>query len=265
MRKQLIRSGLHRVLEATGLYSRLEWTPLHRVFVRFNNPSYEAAQRKERTFYRQFVTRGALVFDIGANNGSKAETFLRLGARVVAAEPDPKCVQVLRRRFVLSRHFHLVPAAIGGSAGQLELLLEKTGSAYNTLSAKWRDHSHKENAGSVMVKVVTADALISKWGIPDFVKIDVEGFEREVLCGLMTAVPAVSFEANLPLFLDETIECIDMLHTLDARYRFNACEQFSSSWFRHDWLTASKMKETIASPQWSNCEIFAFLRPPVPN
>src|SRR4051794_16322556 len=56
--------------------------------------------RAERRLYRQFVRPGDLVFDIGANRGGKCAAFLRLGARVVAVEPNPGCVTALRRRFV---------------------------------------------------------------------------------------------------------------------------------------------------------------------
>ncbi len=40
-------------------------------------------------FYSQFIRPGDLVFDIGANRGDRTEVFVQMGARVVAAEPQP--------------------------------------------------------------------------------------------------------------------------------------------------------------------------------
>ena len=211
------------IIKKSNLYRRLEWSPLHRMYISFNNPAYDAAQSAEMEFYRQFIKPGALVFDVGANYGSKSEVFLRLGARVIAVEPDRRSCQILRHRFPFQRRFHLVAKALGESVGRLELFVDQPGSAYNTFSSKWRDLAHRGNTARVHVDVTTVDALVSKYGIPAFLKIDVEGFEREVLHGMKFAVPILSFEANLPAFCEETLDCIDRLAALSADYHFHVC------------------------------------------
>lgn len=256
---EALRPRIRRALQATGIYERLEWSPMHRLYVRFNNPRYEARQAVERSFYAPLLREGSLVFDIGAHKGSKCEVFLDLGARVVAVEPDPQCVSALRRRFVFNSRLHVVPTAVGASEGLLELLVNNLGSEYNTLSPKWRDHRHSAGPQQqrVRVKVTTLDALIARHGVPDFVKIDVEGFEREVLMGLSSPVDLISLEANLPEFRDETRECIRYLSALDARYRFNVADDLSQGLQHQTWLEAAKIDSIIESTDRRYCEIFA--------
>ena len=53
---------------------------------------------EERRLYRQFMAKGDLVFDLGANLGRKTKAFLALGANVVAVEPNPDCEDIIHRR-----------------------------------------------------------------------------------------------------------------------------------------------------------------------
>jgi FkbM family methyltransferase len=247
---------MRKAFKKTALYHHLEWSPLHRLFISINNSAYDAAQNTEMEFYRQFLRPKALVFDIGANNGSKSEVFLRMGARVVAVEPDSRCCQLLRNRFVFQRRFGLVPNAAGRTSGKLELFVDKPGSAYNTFSPKWRDLTHSRSCASAYVDVTTVDVMISDHGLPDFLKIDVEGFEYDVLLGLTMAVPIVSLEANLPTFREEALHCLERLFYLDANYRFHICENLSWNWRDTAWMTAAEAKRVV-SERGEYCEIFA--------
>jgi hypothetical protein len=69
------------------------------------------------------------------------------------------------------------------------------------------------------VRVTTLDALIERFGVPRFCKIDVEGFEREVLRGLSRPIPFVSFEFSRELFTD-AVDCMKQLAELGPT-RFN--------------------------------------------
>jgi FkbM family methyltransferase len=155
-----------------------------------------------RSFYRPLVKPGSLVFDIGANRGDYTSAFLHLGARVVAVEPTPQLVEQLRR--VSNPRLTVVPCAVGNKPGNLTLTLYAD-SHLNSLVLDWGETSlpmieaNKVKVGTVQVEVSTLNLLIERYGMPDFIKIDVEGYEPQVLEGLAAFPALLSFEFRVRL------------------------------------------------------------------
>ena len=151
--------------------------------------------------YRQFVGPDDLVFDIGAHVGDRIAAFRRLGARVLAVEPQPALVFTLKALYGRSRHVEIEAKAIGRAPGTTTMLINTDNPTISTASKEFV-HADKSAAGwqgqvwdrSIEVEVTTLDALIGLYGIPSFIKIDVEGFEEEALAGLTLPVKALSFE-----------------------------------------------------------------------
>jgi FkbM family methyltransferase len=178
------------------------------------NRSYLQSRREFAGLLSQFIARGDLVFDIGANVGNYTDVLLTLGARPVAIEPNPVLAQTIRR------HYPVVveAVAVGSERGVLDLHLG-VDPGHSTLSARWLEQAptgHRWSGEVVEVSVVTLDDLADRHGPPDFVKIDVEGFEVDVLRGCSMLPRALSFEyqgANL----EAAVECIGMLD----EYEFN--------------------------------------------
>lgn len=176
------------VLEAALTRTRL-WRPARTAYQRTLNRPYWAERQARKRMLSPFVSRGDLVFDVGANKGLFTETLLELGAKVVAVEPNPRLAVMVRARFRVP----VVQAALGAEPGTADLLLGQH-PGHSTLSQEWAEHVEDRWAGSVTVQVRTLDDLIRQYGKPRFVKLDVECYEPQVLAGLTEPLDAVSFE-----------------------------------------------------------------------
>lgn len=146
-------------------------------------------QREDAAFFAAFLRKGDLVFDVGANVGNKTRVFLGLGARVVAFEPQADCVTELTARIGSRGDFTIEQCALGAKSGEATLHVQAS-SGSSSLLESWGNRT----IDHVKVPVRTMDEMIRKYGIPQYVKIDVEGYELEVLEGLSRCIPLLSFE-----------------------------------------------------------------------
>src|SRR5207237_6544367 len=80
-------------------------------------------QRRMDRLYSDFVRQGDLVFDIGSHVGDRIGSFRRLGCRVVAVEPQPRLVRILRRLSGRDPDVAIEPMAIPAAPGTTELFV----------------------------------------------------------------------------------------------------------------------------------------------
>jgi FkbM family methyltransferase len=190
-------------------------------------------------FYRGFVAPGDLCFDIGANVGNRTELFREIGARVVCLEPQGPCVETLRRKFGDDAAVAIVPSAVGSSPGTAEISVCDDDSTIATMSSRWQNEgrfSDRTWTRSESVPVTTMDHLIAEHGSPSFCKIDVEGFERQVLEGLSSPVRCVSFEFTRE-FLDDARACVAFLENLgpvEVNASYGESMQLAEHWIDPD-------------------------------
>ena len=177
-------------------------------------------------FYAQFVRPGDLCFDIGAHVGNRLRALSRLGARVVALEPQPQCMILLRRWYGHHANIELVEQAVGATHGTRTLFVSERTPTVTTLSREWISvvGTTPGFAGvrwdhDIPVRVTTIDELVARYGEPAFCKIDVEGAELDVLRGLSHPLKALSFE-YIPAATDAAVACVDRLGEL-GRYEYN--------------------------------------------
>jgi FkbM family methyltransferase len=247
---------LRRLLERTGLLLSLKKV-YYAAEARLN-------RQRARALFAHVCGPGDLVFDVGANLGQKTGIFEGLGARVIAIEPERSCAEYIRRRFRASQRVVVVNAAVSDAPGRLELHVSPQTPEISTLDPAWLSSGpDRDKVGAVemqVVEVVTLAQLVERFGTPDYVKIDVEGFETRVLRGLTTPAACASFE-----FHDEHEEelrerCAILSQLGDYVFNYTIANSYTlalPSWTSADALAADirARRRAIGKPVWG--DIFA--------
>lgn len=272
---KLPKLQIQKMLQCVGLYRRLRTSNIHELYWRIANKASIVAREKQLEFYRRLLIElrpGDLIFDVGANEGFKTDLFLRLGAKVIAIEPDETNQLILQERFcrlrLVRKPVTIVDKAVSDSSTVETMWIDGPGSAVNTLSQKWANvlkankarhrygHCGLDFRRYKTVETTTLEELISIYGVPIFIKIDVEGYELNVLRGLQRSVPYLSFEVNLPEFREEGLQCIETLRHIAAAGTFNYatdCEQLLAL---ENWLPADEFLPVLRQCTENSIEVF---------
>lgn len=198
-------------------------------------------------FYKQFIKEGDLCFDVGANIGNRTEVFLGLGAKVVAIEPQAECAQLLKLRF--GNKINLIRMALGEREGDGVIYISET-SEISSLSKGWIDSVSKSRFKNKQwntekrVMMSTLNKIIELYGLPKFCKIDVEGYEEEVLKGLSKPIAVISFEYTIPERLESVSNCLAQLSKIgefDCNYTIS--ERTQLEFF--DWVSKEELIHEI--------------------
>lgn len=262
-----VKQKLIRYLSQYELFFKVKYSKIYYYLVRKHDQKLKLRQEKEYQLYKVVLSEmpsGSLIFDIGANIGDNTNIFLALGGSVIAVEPDLRNLHCLRARYSKISKVKIIPKVVSNNCKQETLFIQDDGSTLHTLSTKWKNylessandrwHEPKKFTKKILIPSTTLDKLISKFGRPFFIKIDVEGYEHQVIKGLNQTIPLVSFEANLPQFLEETLACITYLYRLqkNATFNYSAGDQLLSNRF----ISHKEIREIVSSTTLRYLDIF---------
>ena len=219
--------------------------------------------------YGRFLKAGDLAFDIGAHVGDRISCFRRLGARVVALEPQPGAARVIRVIHARDPDVILRQAAAGDHDGDIILRVNTANPTVSTASDEFIRAADGAGGweGQVWDRAITVpcmrlDRLIAEHGRPAFIKIDVEGFEDRVLAGLSERVPALSFEFTT-IARDVAQRCLERLAALGP-YRFDVALGESQRLEFGAWVNLDEMSACLRElPHEANSgDVYAVLSSP---
>jgi FkbM family methyltransferase len=167
---ELIKSRLRRVGNYRVIHSRYKWG-----FDLFDDLDKLLKPEEAR-----------VVFDVGANEGNTAKLYLEYfpKATIHAFEPVESTFSRLRHALQDDQRVRLHRLAASDLNGTAKIRKFEN-SQSSTLNPGLSDHLRASSAGEEQIETIRLDALIPKLGIQriDFMKIDVEGFEKNVLLG----------------------------------------------------------------------------------
>lgn len=191
-----------------------------------------------------------LIFDIGANHGKFSEANLHRADKIIAVEANPALARELNRNYYYDNRVEVLNYAASFNCEPLTFYISNA-DTISTASVEWIKQSRFTGQYSwspITVSSITLDALIQKYGIPDLLKIDVEGYEFEVAKGLSQKVPLLCFEwaeESLEKIL-LTIQHLRSIGFIEFGYIF--CDDYSEE--PTNWGTWESLKfEEMAQPE----------------
>lgn len=209
--------------------------------------------------FENIIKKGDLVFDVGSNIGDKSESFLNLGAKVIGFEPQTECYYYLLDRFKGNPNLFAENIALSNKVGS-EIMYKASYHTISSMSEEFITEAKKERFTEynwdtkIVVETNTLDNIVKKYGLPSFIKIDVEGYELNVLQGLSTSVDFVSVEFN-PELCQSTIDCIEYVDNLNNNQSLFNYGYREDEFFKFDWISKDQIIEYLRS---INDHVFEF-------
>lgn len=193
------------------------------------------------------ILPGDMVLDIGANSGEKAEWYVKRGIRVVCVEPQPDMIRRLNARFNGNPLVEIVGKALGTSVGELPMSICSESPTISTLDEGWKKGRFADQTwdSTVMVEVSTLDLVVARYGVPRYTKIDVEGYEKQVLSGLSSRIGIISFEFTSE-YIANAFDIVGMLVRLGYT-QFNVSTGEDAHFMLPQWVPFHALVLQLAS------------------
>ena len=164
---------------------------------------------------------------------------------MIAIEPQISCVNFMKQGIKNKNKITFIQKAVGENESQKYMYMSSC-TKLSSLSHSWISKVKKTNrfnnetwSDKALVSITTLNTLIKTFSTPKFIKIDVEGYEYEVLQGLTTPVDFISFEFT-PEFINNSINCIKYLETL-GNYKFNFSIGESMEFTSKSWIDSQSI------------------------
>lgn len=168
-----------------------------------------------------------LIYDIGMHNGDDTAYYLHQGHRVIAIEPDPSLVSKATSRFsgpLSTGQLTILNVAIASQDGHMDFWINDDNSLLNSFNHAM---ATREGARAHVIRVETRSigSIITEFGIPDYLKVDIEGYDLVCVNGLSPSAlpPYISVESEA-VGEGEALDDQRALATLEALSKLGYCK-----------------------------------------
>lgn len=198
-----------------------------------------------------------MFFDIGANVGKWSLANINLCDKIIAVEASPSTFQRLKNECKHDR-ITLLNYAVCNNQYKDIIFYEATADTLSTINKDWLTEKKSRFYGmpynEIKCQTTTIDKLIDQYGLPDLIKIDVEGGEYECITSLTQKVNLLCFEWASETH-EITIHSIDYLLSLGFT---KFCVQFEDQYtfrpqendFTDCSIAKNKLSTTIPKQHW---------------
>ena len=237
----------------------LRYSKLHYLILHFKNPRFISWINKEIEFHKNFLSRDKLIFDLGANKGDTAHVFSNFTKKIILYEPEENLAENLKLRFRKYKSIFINETLVTDKVGETNFYSVSGDQAYSSILSNYHKSFDHLNKNEVIVKkkiTTNLNTEIKKYGLPFYIKIDCEGAEKLILKNLDYKVSIISFEVNLPSFLNDALNIIDYFkNKFDSSFNIRGNEE---CFFTFKENTTSDEVKKFLLHQKKTFEIFIF-------
>lgn len=141
-----------------------------------------------------------MIFDIGANRGLFTDVCIsnNPNSKIITIEANPYLFNYLIEKYKNNKNVEVINTLISKENDRLIPFYLSNADTISTASVDWITQSRFTNSyvwyKPIQIKSRSLDSLIDEYGIPELIKIDVEGYEYEVISGLSKKAKEICFE-----------------------------------------------------------------------
>jgi FkbM family methyltransferase len=165
------------------------------------------------------MNKQKLLFDIGFNHGRFTLDFFKnySNSKSIGVDGNPFWIEHFNRNPL--QNTEILNYIISDKNNEkIEFFMCDENRDINSINPEWIErirhkHFYDRSKKSIFVNSITLDHMISLYGKPDLIKLDIEGSESLALKGLSQKVDLIIFEWSEDYF-EDTIKCIDILKNL---------------------------------------------------